>query len=133
MMRPLSWDDSDSGALFSPDVGRICEPCPTLIIGLMVEMMRPLGWDDVDSGAPTIQRVDPVCEPCHGLMIGLTDKVMNPLGWAFTAMVFLDPSVGWLVLPTAHEAPGWDFVRWLMERTGARRRHFDGQPVELPR
>ena len=77
-------------------------------------MMNPLGWDDVDSGAPTIQRVDPVCEPCHGFMIGLTDKVMNPLGWAFTALLFLGPSARWLVLPTAHEAPGWDFVRWLM-------------------
>ena len=80
----------------------------------MVEMMRPLGWDDADSGAPAIERVDPVCEPCHGLMIGLTDKVMNPLGWAFTAMVFLDPSVGWLVVSPEREASGWDFVRWLM-------------------
>jgi hypothetical protein len=114
MMNPLGWDDVDSGALFSPDVGRIGEPCPTLIIGLMVEMMRPLGWDDADSGAPAIERLDPICEPCHGLMIGLTDKVMNPLGWAFSAMVFLGPSVGWLVLPAAHEAPGWDFVRWLI-------------------
>ena len=56
--------------------------------------MNPLGWDDVDSGALAIDAVDRVCEPCHGLMIGLTDKVMNPLGWAFTALLFLDPSVG---------------------------------------
>ena len=133
MMRPLSWDDSDSGALFSPDVGRICEPCPTLIIGLMVEMMRPLGWDDADSGAPAIERVDRICESRPGSIIGLIVGVMNPLGWAFTGPLVLDPSVSWLVLPTAHEAPGWDFVRWLMQRTGSVRRHFDGKPVELPR
>jgi hypothetical protein len=77
-------------------------------------MMNPLGWDDVDSGALTIERVDPVCEPCHGLIIGLMVEVMNPLGWAFTAMVFLNPSVGWLVVSPEREAPGWDFVRWLM-------------------
>ena len=133
MMRPLSWDDSDSGALFSPDVGRICEPCPTLIIGLMVEMMRPLGWDDVDSGALAIERVDRICESRPGFIIGLIVGVMKPLGWAFAGPLILDPSVGWLVLPTAHEAPGWDFVRWLMKRTGSGRRHFDGKPVELPR
>ena len=96
-------------------------------------MMNPLGWDDVDSGALTIERVDRICKSRPGLIIGLMVGVMNPLGWAFTAMVFLDPSVGWLVLPTAHEAPGWDFVRWLMQRTGSVRRHFDGKPVELPR
>jgi hypothetical protein len=77
-------------------------------------MMNPLGWDDVDSGALAIERVDRTSDRRPALMAGLTDKVMNPLGWAFTALVFLDPSVGWLVLPAAHEAPGWDFVRWLM-------------------
>src|SRR5665213_723801 len=44
MMRPLSWDDADSGALLDQDVGRIGEPCPTPIIGLMVGVMNPLGW-----------------------------------------------------------------------------------------
>ena len=96
-------------------------------------MMRPLGWDDVDSGALTIDAVDRTSDRRPALMAGLMVEVMNPLGWAFTALVFLGSSVGWLVLPTAHEAHGWDFVRWLMERTGAGRRHFEGQPVELPR
>jgi hypothetical protein len=96
-------------------------------------MMNPLGWDDVESGALTIERVDRICDRRGALMIGLTDKVMNPLGWAFTALLFLDPSVGWMVVSPAHEAPGWDFVRWLMKRTGAGRRHFDGKPVEIPR
>jgi|ERR1022692_3549718 hypothetical protein len=131
MMRPLSWDDADSGALFRPDVGRVCEPCPTLIIGFIVEVMRPLSWDDADSGAPTIERVDRICESRPGLIIGLMVGVMRPLGWAFTALVFRDPSVRWLVLPAAHEAPGWDFVRWLMERTGSVRRHREEQPWAL--
>jgi hypothetical protein len=96
-------------------------------------MMNPLGWDDVESGALTIDAVDRVCESRPGLMIGLTDKVMNPLGWAFTALLFLDSSVGWLVVSPEREASGRDFVRWLMQRTGAGRRHFDGKPVELPR
>jgi hypothetical protein len=77
-------------------------------------MMNPLGWDDVESGALTIDAVDRICESRPGLIIGLMVEVMKSLGWAFTALLFLDPSVGWLVLPTAHEAPGWDFVRWLM-------------------
>src|ERR1035437_4550751 len=98
-----------------------------------MEMMNPLGWDDVDSGALAIDSVDRVCEPCHGLMIGLADKVMNPLGWAFTALLFLDPSVGWLVVSPEREGSGRDFVRWLMERTGAGRCHFDGQMVKLRR
>src|ERR1035437_3550762 len=115
MMRPLSWDDSDSGALFSPGVGRICEPCPTLIIGLMVEMMRPLGWDDADSGAPAIERVDRICESRSGFIIGLTVGVMNPLGWSFTGPLILDPSVRWLELSPERGGSGWDFVRWLMK------------------
>jgi hypothetical protein len=98
-----------------------------------MEIMNPLGWDDVDSGALAIERVDPVCEPRPGLMIGLTDKVMNPLGWAFTAPLILDPSVEWLLVSPEREGSGWDFVRWLMKRTGSGRRHFDGKPVELPR
>ena len=96
-------------------------------------MMNPLGWDYVESGAPTIERVDRICESRPGLIIGLTVGVMKPLDWAFAGPLILDPSVGWLVLPTAHEAPGWDFVRWLMKRTGSGRRYFDEQPVELPR
>ena len=96
-------------------------------------MMRPLGWDDVDSGALAIERVDRICESRPGSIIGLIVGVMKPLGWAFAGPLILDPSVGWLVLPTAHEAPGWNFVRWLMKRTGSGRRHFDGKPVELPR
>jgi hypothetical protein len=44
MMRPLSWDDADSGALTIERVDRICESRPGLIIGLMVGVMRPLGW-----------------------------------------------------------------------------------------
>ena len=123
MMRPLSWDDADSGALFRPDVGRVCEPCPTLIIGFMIEMMRPLSWVDADSGAPTIDVVDRICESRPGLIIGLMVGVMRPLGWAFTGPLILDPSVKWLALSSAREAPGRDFVRWLMERTGSVRRH----------
>jgi len=119
MMRPLSWDDADSGALLDQDVGRIRELCPTLIIGLMVGMMRPLGWDDADSGAPTIELVDRICDPRPGLIIGLMVEVMNPLGWAFTALLFLDPSVRWLALSPAREAPGRDSVRWLISRTGS--------------
>jgi hypothetical protein len=133
VVNPLGRGDAESGALFGPDVGRICEPCPTGIIGLTIEMMRPLGWDDADSGAPAIERVDRTSDRRPALMAGLMVEVMNPLGWAFAGPLILDPSVGWLVLPTAHEAPGWDFVRWLMKRTGAVRRHFDGKPVELPR
>jgi hypothetical protein len=77
-------------------------------------MMRPLGWDDVESGAPTIERVDRTYDRRPALMAGLMAEVMNPLGWAFTAMVFLNPSVGWLVVSPEREALGWDFVRWLM-------------------
>jgi len=44
MMRPLSWDDADSGAPTIQGVDRICESRPGLIIGLMVGVMRPLGW-----------------------------------------------------------------------------------------
>ena len=93
MMRPLNWDDADSGAPFSPDVGRVCEPWPTLIIGFMIEMMRPLGWDDADSGAPTMERVDRICESRPGLIIGLMVGMMRPLAWAFTGPLILDPSV----------------------------------------
>src|SRR5664280_1566456 len=128
----LSRDDADSGALFCPDVGRSCEPCPTVIIGFMVEVVNPLSWDDADSGAPTIERVDWTCESRSALMVGLTVGlmvgVMNPLGWAFTAQLFSDPSVRWLTLSPAHETPGRDFVRWLMERTGSARRHLEEQP-----
>ena len=77
-------------------------------------MMNPLGWDDVDSGALTIERVDRICKSRPGLIIGLMVEVMNPLGWAFTALLFLGTSARWLVLPAEREAPGWDFVRWLM-------------------
>lgn len=131
-MNPLRWDDADSGALFCPDVGRSCEPCPTVVIGFMVEVVNPLGSDDADSGAPTIERVDWTCESRSALMVGLTVGlmvgVMNPLGWAFTAQLFSDPSVRWLTLSPAHETPGRDFVRWLMERTGSARRHLEEQP-----
>src|SRR5664280_654257 len=133
MMRPLSWDDADSGALFRPDVGRVCEPCPTLIIGFMIEMMRPLSWVDADSGAPTIERVDRICDPRPGLIIGLMVGVMRPLGWAFAGPLILDPSVRRLALSPAREAPGRDSVRWLISRTGSGRRHMEGQPGELPR
>jgi hypothetical protein len=129
----LSWDDADSGALFCPDVGRIGEPCPTLIIGLMVGMMRPLNWDDVDSGAPTIERVDRICDPQHGLIIGLTVGVMRPLGRAFTRPLILDSSVRWLAPSPVRGAPGRDSVRWLISRTGSGRRQFYGEPGELPR
>jgi hypothetical protein len=44
MMRPLSWDDADSGALTIQPVDRICESRPGLIIVLMVGVMRPLSW-----------------------------------------------------------------------------------------
>ena len=114
MMRPLSWDDADSGALFRPDVGRVREPCPTLIIGFMIEMMRPLSWVDADSGAPTIERGDRICESRPGLIIGLMVGVMRPLGWAFTGPLIVDSSVRWLALPPARDAPGRDPVRWLM-------------------
>ena len=133
MMRPLSWDDADSGALFRPDVGRVCEPCPTLIIGLMVGMMRPLSRDDADSGAPTIERVDRIDDPRPGLIIGLMVGVMRPLGWAFTGPLILDPSVRWLALSSAREAPGRDSARWLISRTGSGRRQFDGQPGDRAR
>jgi hypothetical protein len=135
VVNPLSWDDIESGALFSPDVGRSCEPCPTVIIAFMVEVVNPLGWDDADSGTPTIERVDWTCDPRSALMagpmVGLRVKVMNPLGWAFTALLFSDPSVRWLVLSPAREAPGWDFVRRLMQRTGSVRRHMGEQPGPL--
>lgn len=134
-MNPLGWDDTESGALFCPDVGRSCEPCPTVIIGFMVEVVNPLSWDDAESGAPTIERVDWTCDRrsalMAGLMVGLMIGVMNPLGWAFTALLFSDPSVRWLVLSPAREAPGWDFVGWLMERTGSVRRHMEEQPGAL--
>ncbi|MHB8431290.1 MAG: hypothetical protein ACYDDZ_12320 [Acidimicrobiales bacterium] len=97
VVNPLSWDDTESGALFGPDVGTICEPCPTVIIGFMVEVVNPLSWDDADSGAPTIERVDWTCDRRSALtagpMVGLMIGVMNPLGWAFTALLFSDPSV----------------------------------------
>jgi hypothetical protein len=96
-------------------------------------MMNPLGWDDVDSGALAIDAVDRTSDRRPALMAGLMVEVMNPLGWAFTAMVFLDPSVGRLVVSPEREASGRDFVRWLMERTGAGQCHFDGQMVKLPR
>lgn len=134
-MNPLGWDDTDSGALFVPDVDRICEPSPTRVIGLVIEMMRPLGWDDAETGAPTTEMVDRTRDRrpalMAGLMIGLMVEVMNPLGWAFTALVLLDPSGRWLVLSAAHEAPGWDFVGRLMERTGSMRRHKEQQPGAL--
>jgi hypothetical protein len=134
-MRPLSWDDTESGALFCPDVGRSCEPWPTIILGFMVEVVNPLNWDDAESGTPTIERVDWICESrsalMAGLMVGLMDGVMNPLGWAFTALLFSDPSVRWLVLSPAREAPGQDFVRWLMQRTGSVRRHMEERPGVL--
>jgi hypothetical protein len=78
------------------------------------EVMNPLGWDDADSGALTIERVDRICESRPAFMAGLMVEVMNPLGWAFTALLFLGPSVGWLAVSPEREAPGWDFVRWLM-------------------
>jgi hypothetical protein len=53
---------------------------------------------------------------------------MNPLGWAFTALLFSDPSVRWLTLSPAREAPGWAFVGWLMQRTGSVWRHMEEQP-----
>ena len=126
-MNPLGWDDAKTGTPFGSDVGRSCEPCPTLMVGLMIEMMRPLGWDDVETGAPTIEPVDRAGDRrtglIVGLMVGLMVEVMKPLGWAFIAPVFSDPSDRLLVLSSAHEAPGWDFVRWLMERTGSSQRH----------
>ena len=129
----LSWDDTESGALFCPDVGRSCEPCPTVIIGFMVEVVSPLSWDDADSGAPTIERVDWTCDRRSALMagpmVGLMIGVMNPLGWAFTGPLILDPSVRRLALSPAREAPGWDFVGWLMQRTGSIRRHMEEQPA----
>jgi hypothetical protein len=132
VVNPLSWDDADSGALFGPDVGRSCEPSPTVIIGFMVEVVNPLSWDDADSGAPTIERVDWTCDRRSALMagpmVGLMIGVMNHLGWAFTALLFSDPSVRWLVLSPAREAPGWAFVGWLMQRTGSVRRHMGEQP-----
>ena len=131
-MNPLSWDDTESGALFCPEVGRSCEPCPTVTIGFMVEVVNPLGWDDAESGALTIDVVGRSCDRRSALMagpmVGLMIRVMNPLGWAFTALLFSDPSVRWLVLPATHEAPGWDFVGWLMQRTGSIRRHMEEQP-----
>jgi len=124
-MRPLSWDDVDSGALFRSDVGRVREPCPTLIIGVMIGMMRPLSWDDVDSGTPTIERVgDPRPEFIIGLMVGM----MRPLSWAFAGPLILDPSVRRSALSPARDAPGRDSVRWLISKTGSERRQFDGQP-----
>jgi hypothetical protein len=111
MMRPLGWDDVDSGAPFSPDVGRICERCPTLFIGFMIEMMRPLSWVDADSGAPTIERVDRICESRPGLIIGLMVGVMRPLGWAFAGPLIVDSSVRRLALSPARDAPGRDSVR----------------------
>jgi len=99
------------------------------------EVVNPLRWDDADSGAPTIERVDWTCESRSALMVGLTVGlmvgVMNPLGWAFTAQLFSDPSVRWLTLSPAHETPGRDFVRWLMERTGSARRHLEEHPGAL--
>ena len=83
-----------------------------------MEIMRHLGWDDAETGAPTINVVGRTCDRrpalMAGLMVGLMVQVMKPLGWAFIAPIFSDPSDRWLVLPAAHEAPGWDFVRWLM-------------------
>ena len=97
VVNPLSWDDIESGALFCPDVGRSCEPCPTVIIGFMVEVVNPLRWEDADSGALTIEWVDWSCDPLPaltaGLMVGLMVGVMNPVGWAFSALLFSDPSV----------------------------------------
>jgi len=92
VVNPLSWDDTESGAPFCPEVGRSCEPCPTVTIGFMVEVVNPLNWDDADSGAPTIERVDWTCDrrtalmagPMVGLMVDLMVGVMNLLGWAFT-------------------------------------------------
>jgi len=133
MMSPLGWDDADSGALFRPDVGRIGEAGPTLIIGLMVGMMRPLSWDDVDSGALTVQPVDRICEPRPGLIIVLMVGVMRPLGWAFAGPLILDPSVGRLALSPARDAPGRDSVRWLTSRTGSGRRHMEWQPGDRAR
>jgi hypothetical protein len=135
VVNPLSWDDAESGALFCPDVGRSCEPCPTVIIGFMVEVVNPLSWDDVESGTPTIERVDWTCDRRSALMagpmVGLMIRVMNLLGWAFTGPLILDPSVRWLVLSPAREAPGWAFVRRLMQRTGSVRRHMGEQPGPL--
>jgi hypothetical protein len=132
VVNPLSWDDADSGALFCPDVGRSCEPCPTVIIGFMVEVVNPLSWDDADSGALTIDVVDWTCDRrsalMAGLIIGLMVGVMNPLGWAFTGPLILDPSVRWLTRSPTREAPGWAFVGWLMQRTGSVWRHMEEQP-----
>src|SRR5664280_2301264 len=96
-------------------------------------MMRPLNRDDADSGAPTIEPVDRICESQPGLIIGLMVGMMRPLSWAFTGPLILDPSVRWLALSPARDAPGRDSVRWLTSRTGSGRRHFDGQPGELAR
>ena len=82
-------------------------------------MMRRLGWDDADSGALTIELVDRICESRPGSIIGLIVGVMNPLGWAFAGPLILDPSVRWLALSLAREAPGRDSVRWLISRTGS--------------
>src|SRR5665213_1631001 len=131
MMRPLSWDDADSGALFRPSVGRIGEPCPTLIIGFMVGMMRPLIRDDADSGAPMIEPVHRICESRPGLIIGLMVGMMRPLSRAFAGPLILDPSVRWLALSPARDAPGRDSARWLISRTGSGRRHMEWQPGEL--
>ena len=133
VVNPLGWDDTESGAPFCPDVGRSCEPCPTVIIGFMVEVVNPLGWDDADSGAPTIEQVDRICESRPGLIIGLMVGMMRPLGWAFAGPLILDPSVRWLALSPARDAPGRDSVRWLISRTGSGRRHMECQPGELPR
>ena len=101
----------------------------------MVEVVNPLSWDDADSGAPTIEWVDWTCDRRSALMagpiIGLMIGVMNPLGWAFTGPLILDPSVRWLVLSPAREAPGWAFVGWLMQRTGSVWRHMEEHPGAL--
>jgi hypothetical protein len=132
-MRPLSWDDADSGALFRSDVGRVCEPCLTLIIGFMIGMMRTLSWDDVDSGAPTVERVDRIGDPRPGFIIGLMVGMMRPLSWAFAGPLILDPSVRRSAPSPARDAPGRDSVRWLISRTGSEWRQFDGQPGDHAR
>src|ERR1019366_4323258 len=58
VVNPLGRGDTNSGALFVPAIGRVCEPCPTRVVGVMMEMMRPLGWDDTETGALTTEPVD---------------------------------------------------------------------------
>ena len=48
MMRPLGWDDTETGAPTIEPVDRAGDRRPVfmagLIVGLIVEVMKPLGW-----------------------------------------------------------------------------------------